>query len=149
MEDNKRPIGFKRKEIDSEKEPKRLDDYLRKWAFFKLKDGSSVAGYMNNLSFTHVNLLPYQKMSPNSEGRAYYEIEENTLPYTISKDFIGSFSETSREEAENFCEFMNRRLDSEFISQEQQKLNYLDSINQQEDNTIVQVPKTYDMDKLR
>ncbi|HKL24035.1 MAG TPA: hypothetical protein VJ912_01735, partial [Candidatus Nanoarchaeia archaeon] len=59
------------------------------------------------------------------------------------------FGEISKEETENFCEYLNRKLDSEFMGQEQQKMNYIDFIDNQEDKQIITVPKNYNLNKLR
>ncbi|MFW6046895.1 MAG: hypothetical protein ACOCP4_03805 [Candidatus Woesearchaeota archaeon] len=150
MENHKRPIGFNRDRVKKDQiiKNKSLDDYVGKWAYFSLNNGINVAGFVKDNDAARLHLKPYREITADSEGKAYYFMKKEGH-CSLRKDIIGYHSRSSREDIENYTEYLNTLLDSQFIKQEQQKIEYLNTLNQQKDNQIIIVQETFDMDNLR
>jgi hypothetical protein len=102
----KTKIGFKGERYNETS----LEDYVNKWVLVKFRNGHSMYGYLKDINKKEFNLFPYPKMNYKKGGNPKYEIEGKGLPDTYERIDVIGYRQSSKDEAINFCESMNKKL---------------------------------------
>lgn len=110
-------IGYKSESF----EEIRLEDYENNWVLIERRVGNPVAGFLNPIvNRKEVILKPYQDFSYGNSGEGKYFINDNDLGHLVEMIDILGCKVKSRQEVQNFCNYMNREAKLDNLKKEKE-----------------------------